>query len=166
MKKITLTVLLIIFALGGCSSEKPARLKIGDQAPAFVFEGLDGKTIPLASLQNQPVILRFFITDCKFCKADTPVFNDYYNKHKDQGLMVLYLTTTTDRGQVAKFAKDLNISFPVGIDANRKISELFNIKVKPQTIVFDANHLIRGAILGGVTEVELEELLGAGWQTN
>ncbi len=70
----------------------------------FVLEDLTGKTIQLSSLVNRPVVIRFFITDCKFCKADTPVFNKYYNRHKDQGLMILYITTTTNRAQVEKFA--------------------------------------------------------------
>ena len=163
MKKIALTFLIIMFALNGCSSDEPLKLKMGDPAPDFQIKTLNGKTIRLSSLKNQPVVLRFFITDCKFCKADTPVFNDYFNAHKAQGLMVLYLTTTTNLSQVEKFATDLNIPFPVAIDLDRKISDLFNIKVKPQTIILDSSHMIRGAILGGVTEPELEEILGKEW---
>ena len=163
MKKFTLTVLIILFALSGCSSEKSTKLKIGDPAPDFLLEDLAGKTVQLSSLQNRPVVVRFFITDCKFCKADTSVFNDYYNKHKDQGLMILYITTTTDLARVKKFATDLNIPFPVAIDYGRKISKLFNVRIEPQTIILNSDHLIKGAILGGVTEPELEEILGGEW---
>ena len=164
MKKITVTVLLILFALGGCSSENPTKLKIGDPAPDFLLEDLAGEKIQLASLQNQAVVIRFFITDCKFCKADTSIFNDYYNNHKDQGLMILYITTTTDQAQVRKFATDLNIPFPVAIDYGRKVSKLFNVRVEPQTIILNSDHLIKGAILGGVTEPELDEILAGEWQ--
>ena len=164
MKKITLTVLLILFSLCGCSSENPTKLKIGDPAPDFLLEDLAGEKIQLASLQNQAVVIRFFITDCKFCKADTSIFNDYYNNHKDQGLMILYITTTTDQAQVRKFATDLNIPFPVAIDYGRKVSNLFNVRVEPQTIILNSDHLIKGAILGGVTEPELDEILAGEWQ--
>ncbi len=163
MKKITLTVLLIIFALSGCSSGKSSKLKIGDPAPDFLLEDLSGNKIQLSALQNQPVVIRFFITDCKFCKADTSIFNNYYNKHKEQGLMILYITTTTNQAQVRKFAADLNIPFPVAIDYGRKISKLFNVRVEPQTIILNSGHLIKGAILGGVTEPELDEILGGEW---
>ncbi|MCK4839757.1 MAG: redoxin domain-containing protein [Desulfobulbaceae bacterium] len=163
MKKITVTVLIILFALSGCSSGAPTKLKIGDPAPDFLLEDLTGNKVQLSALQNQPVVIRFFITDCKFCKADTSIFNDYYNNHKDQGLMILYITTTTDQAQVKKFAADLNIPFPVAIDYGRKISKLFNVKVEPQTIILNSSHMIKGAILGGVTEPELDEILGGEW---
>jgi peroxiredoxin len=163
MTKITITVLIALFALLGCSAEQAAKLKMGDPAPDFLLEDLTGRTVKLSALTNRPVIVRFFITDCKFCKADTPVFNNYYNMHKDQGLMVLYVTTTTDRAQVEKFAADLKVPFPIAIDYGRKVSKLFNIKAEPQTIILDAGHLIKGAILGGVTEPELDEILGGEW---
>jgi peroxiredoxin len=163
MTKITITVLILLLASLGCSMDQAAKLKMGDPAPDFLLEDLTGRTVKLSALANRPVIVRFFITDCKFCKADTPVFNDYYNKHKDQGLMVLYVTTTTDRAQVEKFAADLEVPFPIAIDYGRKVSKLFNIKAEPQTIILDAGHLIKGAILGGVTEAELDEILGGEW---
>jgi peroxiredoxin len=163
MKKMTVSVLIVLLTLMGCSAEKIIRLKIGDSAPDFLLEDLTGKTIQLSALANRPVVVRFFITDCKFCKADTLVFNDYYNRHKDQGLMILYITTTTDRVQVEKFATDLNIPFPVAIDHGREISKSFNIMAEPQTIILNSHHLIKGAILGGVTGAELDEILGGEW---
>ncbi len=159
IKKITLILLVSLLALSGCLPDKPAKLKIGDPAPDFLIEDLSGEKIRLSSLKGRPVVIRFFITDCKFCKADTPVFNDYFNKHKERGLMIIYLTTTTDQGQVEKFAADLDIPFPVAIDYDHVVSKLYNINVKPQTIILDSDHLIQGAILGGVAEAELDEML-------
>ena len=157
-------LLLIIIFLAGCSTDKPARLKLGDPAPDFLVEDLKGKTFRLADYKGRPVVIRFFVTDCKFCKADTPVFNDYYNKHRDQGLVVIYLTTTVDRQKVEKFVADLQIPFPVAIDYNKKVTKLFNVKAEPQTIIINSGHLIKGAILGGVTEPEFEEILAGEWQ--
>lgn len=167
IKGISIAGLVVLVALiFGCSSGKPAKLKIGDPAPDFTVEDLSGRPIKLSSLKDQPVVIRFFITDCKFCRADTPIFNDYYHKYKDQGLMVLYITTTTDQVQVKKFAADLEVPFPLAIDYGRKVSALFNVKVEPQTIILDSRHLIKGAILGGVTEPELDEILGGEWSGN
>ncbi len=157
-------LLLLIIFLAGCSGDKPARLKMGDPAPDFLVEDLKGKSFRLADLQGRPVVIRFFVTDCKFCKADTPVFNEYYNKHREQGLVILYLTTTVDRQKVEKFSADLQIPFPVAIDYNKKVTKLFNVNAEPQTIVLNSDHLIKSAILGGVTEAELDEILAAEWQ--
>ena len=105
-------------------------------------------------------MIRFFLTDCKFCRADTGVFNDYYERNKGKGLQILYLTSTVDRKKVEKFAHELEIPFPVAIDYNKKISELFRVKIEPQAIILGPDHTIIGAILGGVTREELDELLG------
>ena len=161
MIKSTLCFLLALTLLGGCSGDKSARLKMGDPAPDFLIEDLKGKSHRLSDFKGLPVVIRFFVTDCKFCKADTPIFNDYYNKYQDQGLKVLYLTTTVDRTKVEKFAADLQIPFPVAIDYNKTVTKLYNVKVEPQTIILNSEHLIKGAILGGVTEPELDEILAA-----
>jgi peroxiredoxin len=152
-------LLLLIIFLTGCSGDKPVKLKMGDPAPDFLIEDLKGRSFRLADLQGRPVVIRFFVTDCKFCKADTPVFNEYFNRHRDQGLAILYLTTTVDRKKVEKFVADLQIPFPVAIDYNKKVTKLFNVKAEPQTIILNSEHLIKGAILGGVTEAELDEIL-------
>jgi peroxiredoxin len=157
-------LLLILIFLAGCSDDKAVRLKMGDPAPDFLVEDLKGGSFRLADFQGRPVVIRFFVTDCKFCKADTPVFNDYYSKHRDQGLAILYLTTTVDRQKVEKFVTDLQIPFPVAIDYNKEVTNLFNVRAEPQAIILNSGHLIKGAILGGVTEAELDEILAAEWQ--
>ena len=156
-------VLLMLFQLLSCSGGEQVKLAVGDLSPDFLIEDLSGRAIRLSELDNRPVVIRFFVTDCKYCRADTGVFNDYYRKHHEQGLEVLYITTTVERDQVKKFVEELQIPFPVAIDYNRQVSQVYNIKIEPQTIVLDASHRIRGAILGGVTEKELDEMLGGLW---
>lgn len=157
-----ITIVLTMVALFACSRGEN-KLAVGDAGPDFIVEDLDGHTVHLSELRNRPVVLRFFVTDCKFCRADTGVFSDYYRKHQAQGLEVIYITTTVDQEKVRAFAKDLQIPFPVTIDYNRKVSQAYNIKVEPQTVILDADHLIKGAILGGVGEKELDEILGGLW---
>lgn len=158
---LALGLLLALLApLGACSREEK-RLAVGDAGPDFLIEDLDGRALRLSELANRPVVLRFFVTDCKFCRADTGVFSDYYRKHQAQGLEVIYITTTVDRDQVRAFAKELQIPFPVAIDYDRKVSKAYNIKVEPQTVILGSDHRIKGAILGGVGEKELDEILGS-----
>jgi peroxiredoxin len=155
-------VLTGLVVLSACSRGEN-KLAVGDSGPDFLVEDLDGHAVRLSELRNRPVVLRFFVTDCKFCRADTGVFSDYYRKHQAQGLEVIYITTTTDRDQVRAFSKELQIPFPVVIDYNRKVSQAYNIKVEPQTVILGTDHRIKGAILGGVGEKELDEVLGVLW---
>jgi len=155
-------LLTALVALGACSRGEN-KLAVGDAGPDFLLEDLDGHAVRLSEFHNRPVILRFFVTDCKFCRADTGVFNSYYRKHQAQGLELVYITTTVDREKVMAFAKELQIPFTVAIDHDRKVSQAYNIKIEPQTVVLGPDHRIKGAILGGVGEQQLDEILGSLW---
>ena len=114
----------------------------------------------MSELKGSPVLLRFFLTDCKYCRADTPVFNDLYTKYHSKGLQVLYIDSLgVDQNVVKTFVRELGILFPVAQDQGGKVSARYNVRALPQTIVLDPDHKIIAAILGGVSEPELTSLL-------
>lgn len=154
---------LIAFAciLVSCTNgDHEKKLNIGDNAPDFTMKGLDGAVVKLSDFAGSPVVVRFFLTDCKFCRADTPVFNDYYFRYKDKGLKFLYVDSLDmDQGVLAAFKKELAIPFPVVLDQGGLVSKRYNVKALPQTIILDPQHKIIAAILGGVSEEELSGIL-------
>ncbi len=153
-------VLLVSLVLSGCSGEKEKKLEIGDTAPPFSLLDLEGKGINLADLKGSPVLMRFFLTDCKYCRADTPVFNDFFTRYSEQGLQVLYIDSLGVSPEVVKtFVRELGILFPVAQDTGGVVSSNYNVRALPQTIVLDPDHKIIAAILGGVSEPELAQLL-------
>ena len=155
-----LPLALLLVLTVSCEQRRVSRLKVGDQAPAFELADLEGNLVSLAAYQGSPVVLRFWSTDCKYCRADTPVFNDYFTKYKVKGLKVVYINTL-DRGgeEVRAFVEDLDIVFPVVLDRDGRVAASYNVRVVPQTIIMDPQHRIVAGILGGVSEAELQELL-------
>jgi peroxiredoxin len=153
-------LLLSLIVLAGCKDDSPASLKIGDPAPPFTVQSLDGKSISLADYQGSPVVVRFILTDCKYCRADTPVLNDYYTRYAAKGLRVLYVDTLgVEPATLEAFAGELDIRFPVARDGSGRVAASYRIKALPQTIVLSPDHKIIAAILGGVSEPELNSLL-------
>ncbi len=151
-------VLLVL--TDGCSSEEPQRLKIGDPAPDFAIADLQDNMISSATWRGEPVILRFWDTECKYCRADSPIINSYFNKYRDQGLKVLYVATSNETVErVNGFIRDLDIGFPVALDRDGKMADDYQVKMVPQTIFISPDQKIITAILGGIGEAELEELL-------
>ncbi|MEW6220066.1 MAG: TlpA disulfide reductase family protein [Thermodesulfobacteriota bacterium] len=150
-----------LLAVAACSRpEDRPRLRLGDPAPPFTVRDLDGRPISLTGLAGRPVILRFWSTDCKFCRIDTPVFNRFFDQYRDQGLVVLYVNTGQTEEEVRAFVQDLAVGFPVVRDPEGDLAQLFGIKAQPMTLFLDAGHRLRAAILGGVGEGELAELVG------
>ncbi|GAB4337783.1 MAG: hypothetical protein Kow0089_09250 [Desulfobulbaceae bacterium] len=151
---------LLPLLFSGCGNEAPPKLKVGDPAPPFSLVDLDGRKIRLDDFRGHPVLLRFFLTDCNYCRADTPVFNAFYDTYREKGLGVVYIDSLgLDTKVVQAFATELGIRFPVAQDREGKVSALYHVRALPQTIVLDPDHRIAAAILGGVSESELEKLL-------
>lgn len=167
LKYLALFILVSCLLVSGCSSQKEKRLAIGDSAPPFSLKSLDGETLDLAKMKGSPVILRFFLTDCKYCRADTPIFNDFYTKYKDKGLNVLYIDSLGIEPKIARaFVKELGILFPVAQDVGGDVTKKYNVKALPQTIVLGPEQKIQAAILGGVSAEELNRLLAPYFSEN
>lgn len=165
MRWVTKTSMLPLLAaiffglLVSCSSE-PAKLEIGDKAPGFVLKDLQGHSVQLSDHLGSPVVLRFFLTDCKFCQADTPVFNDFYTRYNDKGLRMFYIDTLgVEHARLADFAKEFELAFPILLDTGANVASTYKVRALPQTMVLDPYHRIIAAILGGVSEEELNSLL-------
>jgi peroxiredoxin len=161
-KKIFLLncLLLSLVLVVACSGNKKA-LRVGDTLPLFSATALDGKQFSLHSHKGSPVIVRFFLLDCPYCKADTPVFNKFYADYKKAGLAMVYINNNgSNKHAVEKFAAELGIKFPVVYDPSAKLAKQYNIKVQPLTMVLSPEHKLLAALLGGVSEAELQELLG------
>jgi peroxiredoxin len=156
-------VLLTLFVLvaSGCGPAEPERLKIGDRAPGFSITDLEGTLRSSEMWRGSPVILRFWDTECKYCRADTPIINSYFDKYQQRGLKVLYVATGNETVErVENFINELNIIFPVALDHDRSLATAYQIRIVPQTIFISPDQKIITAVLGGLGDAELEELLG------
>lgn len=146
--------------INGCSGDKQTPIQVNDIMAPFTSTDLKGKPFSLASYRKNPVIVRFFLVDCPYCLADTPVFNDFYDKYHKKGLEIVYINNDgANVGDVENFADNLNIPFPVIYDPKGGIAKKYNVKLQPLTLVLSPEHKILAALLGGVSEEELNELL-------
>jgi len=163
--KTLLQVLLIVccalLLLNSCSKQSSKAIRVGDIIASFSGTDLNGTPFSLATHKGKPVIVRFFLIDCPYCKADTPIFNGFYESYRPQGLEIVYINNNGKNiGEVEAFTRELKIDFPVIFDPQGKIAKQYNVKVQPLTLVLSPEHKLLAALLGGVSEAELNELLG------
>jgi len=166
MKTRTLTYIFcsiaaVLLLLNSCSGGNKKAIRVGDVLASFSGTDLQGNTFSLASYKSKPVIVRFFLINCPYCKADTPIFNMFYDKYRQKGLAIVYINNNgANTEEVETFARELNIDFPVIFDQEGEIARQYNVKVQPLTLVLSPEHRLLAALLGGVSEAELNELLG------
>ena len=99
---------------GDGPSEAPAlSVKAGDAAPDFSLTDLAGKTVSLASLKGQVVLLDFWATWCGPCKAAMPAIQRIHDDYKGKGVTVLGINTWENKADAAKqYVEKKGFSYP------------------------------------------------------
>lgn len=122
-------------ALKRSFSNEPAR--------DFELTTVDGRHIKLSDLQGKVVVLDFWATWCGPCRLETPSMVSLYEKYKDRGLEILYISTDSkaDQYKVAPFASENKISYAVLFDNG--VKELYNAHTFPTTIFIDREGKVR-----------------------
>ncbi len=143
------SLFLLLFGsslLGSCQTdeEKSTLVKVGQQAPNFVFSDATGQEKSSADLKGQVVMINFFATWCGPCLKELPhVQSDIFEQHKDHPdftLMVIGREHTAE--ELAKFKKEKGYSFDLMADPNRKIYSKFAEQFIPRNFLIDRNGTI------------------------
>ena len=163
-------LLAISCASGPASSGTSAAAPHGGGAPDFALPSLDGTTVRLSDYAGKSVVLiDFWSTTCDPCMMEMPHLVELYNKHKDQGLVVLAVSLDgpESRALVSSVAHDKGMVFPVLLDEETTVVARYNPKREmPFAVVIDRNGSIvhkRGGYTPGdekTLTAEVEKALG------
>jgi len=137
-----------------------------DTAKDFTVEMLDGTTITLSDLRGNVVFLNFWATSCAPCIRKFRVIPSQILEPFGNSAFVLLpisIGETRERveGTMARL-RNSGIDFNVGIDPNRTIATLYNVRMLPLSFVIDKNGIVRHVSIGeslASTVAMIEELL-------
>mgnify|MGYP001810294202 CR=1 FL=1 len=95
-------------------------VRVGDSAPDFEIEMLNGEKIKLSSLKGKVVMLQFTASWCSVCRKEMPyIESDIWQKNKSNKDFVLYgIDFKEDADVTAGFIKSMNITYPVTLDVS------------------------------------------------
>ena len=105
---------LTLLFLSGCDvGDDQSAVKIGDMAPPFVVEDINGSKVSLADYKGKVLILDFWATWCPPCKDAIPHLNNLQQQFQDAGFSVLGLSIDGKSEPVKKFQGSYSIKYPV-----------------------------------------------------
>lgn len=140
---------LILIALGAASRfsgiASAAEPDLG-AAPAFTLESTANQSVALATaLQAGPVIVDFWATWCGPCRQALPELQQLFERYADRGLTVLAISTDEPRNRpkIGSAARALGLTFPVLIDADKRVARLYRVDSVPMTFLVDREGRIR-----------------------
>jgi peroxiredoxin len=112
-------------------------------APDFTLRGSDGRNVRLDELRGQVVLVNFWATWCGPCREEMPRLDTLYQKYRKSGFVLLGVNVDDDPHTALATAARLNVSFPVLLDTDKKVSKLYDLNTMPSTIVIDRDGKMR-----------------------
>ena len=136
-------------------------------APDFSFEvyqgeqELGGRELRLSDVValGKPIILNFWAAWCAPCQVEMPEFQEYYDKHREQVLML-----GVDIGppeQAVSLLQTLKITYPAVTTADEHVQDDYKLLGLPATYFINSEGQIAQSWTGLLTKEKLEELAGA-----
>ena len=106
--------------------------QVGDEAPDFTLETLDGTTVNLSDYRGTPVVLNFWASWCNPCRKEFPRFRDELAAHPGK-FTVLGVDYKDIPSDARKFAKSQRATWPMLDDSSNAVSTAYGIRAVPQT---------------------------------
>ncbi len=140
--------------------------KIGFTAPQFALSTLNGETLDLAQIQAQVIILNFWATWCPPCRAEMPTFERLGREFEPDRVLFIGVNATfqDNLADIHQFVKENNITFPIVLDLDGKVSRAYQIRAFPTTFLLERDKSIRNMTIGGPVSAawlrsEIEQIL-------
>jgi peroxiredoxin len=134
------------------------RLTTASLAPDFTLDSLDGKSTRLSDFRGKAVLLNFWATWCGPCKIEMPWFVDFQNQYGSQGLQIVGVAMDdASKEDIAKFAKDMNVNYPILIGKESVGDEYGGVPALPESFVIGRDGKIIDKILGLRGKAEIED---------
>lgn len=124
------------------------RLDILMNAPDFTLKDINGIDFQLSKAFEDPevklVAINFYSTFCPFCLAEVPNLIAFNKAYKDQGVLLVGVdTSTTDpQGRRGEVIKRYGIDYPILIDKDSKIYDLYKVSGIPNIFLINRKHEI------------------------
>jgi thiol-disulfide isomerase/thioredoxin len=129
-------------------------------APDFSLESLEGKTMRLSDFRGKAVLLNFWATWCGPCKIEMPWFVELQQKYGSQGLQVVGVAMDdASKEDIAKFAKDMGVNYPVLIGKEAVGDSYGGIAALPETFFIGRDGKVVDKILGLRGKAEIEDAI-------
>jgi peroxiredoxin len=165
MKKHLLTVLLLAVASIGikAQSDTTTYTRVGDAAPVFSCNTIDGKVFDISKLHGKIVLINFFATWCPPCNKELPVLQkniwDKYKNNKDFTLLILGREHTEK--EVKDFVSKKGFTMPFAPDPKREIYKLYASQTIPRNVIVGKDGKIIFQSIGYTEEefVKIEKIL-------
>lgn len=132
---------------------------VGQLAPDFTLTATDGRTITLSDYTTgggTPVILNFWATWCPPCRVEMPYFQSAHTLYAEE-VVILGLNQAESAATIASYAGERGLTYPLLVDADMRVNNLYGVLNLPTTIFIDRNGVVREVLIGTISQGVLDD---------
>jgi peroxiredoxin len=156
---LVLAVIILISVLGCGKATIP---QIGDKAPAFTLESIDGKKISLSDFQGKIVLIVFTSVNCRECEAQMPYLIGAFQQRNGELVVLDIYHMIYDPRLVREYVTDKQFNtFPALPDANNIVANAYGAtRYPPTNFIIDETGIIKYKKIGPFqSQEEIEDIL-------
>lgn len=156
---------LTFFLLPKPNPSEPSRDGTGSSIPVAVdypspelaLNDISGSQRSLTDYKNQVILVNNWATWCPPCRAEMPTLKQYFEDHQEQGFSVIAIEAGETVSEVAQFADEYGLTFPVWADPDQKSIAAFRNMALPNSYVIDRRGQVRLTWTGAISRDMLEK---------
>lgn len=146
----------------GCGTAKIPQ--VGDEAPAFTLESIDGKNVSLSDFQGKTVIIVFTSVNCKECETQIPYLVGAYQQAKGNLVVLDIYHMIYDPRLVKDYVTSKQFTtFPSLPDPNNTVANSYGAtRYPPTNFIIDSAGIIKFKKIGRFqSQEEIENILNS-----
>ena len=157
LRSLSLVFILLVnlvFTAEGREDDLFSRIRInpikGDKrVPDFSLKDLTGKKVEIKQYKGKIIFLNFWATWCGPCKEEMPSLEVLHRQFKGENFVLLTISVDYEGLKpVREFLNKQRYTFPVLLDPNGEILDLFEVKGIPTTFIIDKKGRVIGRAIG------------------
>lgn len=152
--RIVLTLMILWLGAGAASIDHHAAYKtvvsqqtgprLNQSAPAGELKTREGKLLSIGGVREKPLLVNFWTSWCGPCQAEAPLLQALYEKYGDRiDFYAVNVTSDDKRESVDQFVETYGWTFPVLLDENGRLAELYRVMGYPTSFIIDRDGVLR-----------------------
>jgi len=123
-------------------------VKVGDMAPDYAIQAIDGKTVSRDSLLGKVVLLNFWASWCGPCVEETPTMVQLHQAFGDKGFVILGVSVDQKDENYKRFLKRFRVNYLTARDPEKKIADTYRTYRYPESYLIDKSGKVVQKLVG------------------
>jgi cytochrome c biogenesis protein CcmG/thiol:disulfide interchange protein DsbE len=168
MRGRTIAAVVVVIAVVGLLgyallNKSKSTLAVGSTAPSHELQQVTGQggAVHLADYRGHWTLVNFWATWCPPCKAEAPLLQTFWERHRSQGVRVVGVDLNDPTGDALKFIHDEGLTYTQLRDSTGYWYDHYSGVGLPQSFLINPSGEIAVVHLGQVDQQILDSQFGS-----